>query len=150
MRFLLVTSRSRRMFDGGRSFAIRFIEDLEARPLWCTGHRADCRKGVEFYTIVSDACCAPGSERLSHADGRNLQGLPVLGDRAARDHDALLAQNLGNLAVRQGTLRVLGRNQLLDQCPDRGGGACTAGLCRDVTSEEILELEDAARREHEF
>src|SRR6267142_4653759 len=27
MRFLLVTSRSRRMFDGGKSFAIRFIEE---------------------------------------------------------------------------------------------------------------------------
>src|SRR5215467_16045201 len=46
MRFLLVTSRSRRMFDGGRSFAIRFMKAL----------RLAGQKGVEFYTIGRAGC----------------------------------------------------------------------------------------------
>src|SRR6267378_3838623 len=72
MRFLLVTSRSRRMFDGGRSFAMRFIEDLEvARVL---GHRAGACKGVEFYTIAPPGCYArrATSKGFPHADRGNL------------------------------------------------------------------------------
>src|SRR5882672_7469366 len=47
MRFLLVTSRLRRMFDGGRSFAIRFIEDLEvARARAWTSCRRLQRRGI--------------------------------------------------------------------------------------------------------
>src|SRR5713226_8591601 len=90
------------------------------------------------------------SKRLSHADGRDLQRLPVLGDGAAGDHDALLAQDLRDLAVRKRFARVLGGDQLLDQGPDRGRGAGAARLGGDVASEEVLELEDAARRKHEF
>ena len=42
---------------------------------------------------------AAASKRLSHAHRRNLQRLPVFGDGATRDHDALLAEDLGDLAV---------------------------------------------------
>src|SRR6266498_634128 len=90
------------------------------------------------------------SKRLSHADRRDLQRLAVLGDGAARDHDALLVQDFGDLAVGQGSPGVLGGDQLLDERPDGGGGAGAARLGGDVTSEEVLELEDAARRKHEF
>src|SRR5713226_317158 len=54
MRFLLVTSRSRRMLDGGKSFAIRFIEDCaESADFRQPRTQKPCpagRKGVEFYT----------------------------------------------------------------------------------------------------
>src|SRR6266540_4479541 len=90
------------------------------------------------------------SKRLSHADRRDLQRLAVLGDGAARDHDALLAEDFGDLAVRQGPSGVLGCDQLLDQRPDGGGGAGAARLGGDVAPEEVLELEDAPRREQEF
>src|SRR5213078_4285857 len=52
MRFLLVTSRSRRMFEGGRSLATRFIS--ETRPVRTSRTQKSypaARKGVEFYTI---------------------------------------------------------------------------------------------------
>src|SRR6185295_19045557 len=52
---------------------------------------------------------------FSHVDGENLQRFPVLGNRAPRDHDALLRQDVGNLPVGQGLARILGRYELLDQ-----------------------------------
>src|SRR5258705_3718789 len=150
MRFLLVTSRSRRMFDGGRSFAIRFIEGLEVACV--LGHRAGACKGVEFYTIAPTGCCArcAGSKGFPHAHRRNLQGLSVLGDGTARDHDALLTQNLRDLAVRQGSLAVFRGDELLDQRADRRGGASAPCLRGDVTSKKILELENSAGRKHEL
>jgi len=59
MRFLLVTSRSRRMFEGGRSLAIRFIEILKIGQLGFSRAQKSYpagRKGVEFYTIGSGGC----------------------------------------------------------------------------------------------
>src|SRR5689334_20322213 len=93
---------------------------------------------------------ARGSERLTQIYGRNVQRLPVLRDRAPGDHDPLLPEDLGNLAVRERPLRVLGCDQLLDERADGRGGARATGLRRDVAAEEILELEDASRRQHEF
>src|SRR5258706_10087592 len=90
------------------------------------------------------------SKRLSHADRRNLQRLPVLGDGATRDHDALLAEDIGDLAVRKRLSGILRGHQLLDQRPDGGGGARSSRLGGDVTPEEVLELENAARRKHEL
>src|SRR5882672_10669055 len=256
IRFLLVTSRSRRMFEGGRSFAMRFIETLEILPaetapggperrgilhqrlirsirrgmmleriVWMrmqtvfvlddlaiefVRHRVD--RGVQIRVValgddvfagdvtadfrlscetvhgedhadVDDVIeMAPdsgelildvaayrrcdrhvmpaddeiharrpfASKRLSHADRRNLQRLPVLGDGATRDHDPLLAEDIGDLAVRKRLSGVLCSHQLLDQRPDGGGGARAPRLGGDVTPEEVLELENAARRKHEF
>src|SRR5712691_11779610 len=90
------------------------------------------------------------SKRLSHADRGNLQRLPVLGDGAARDHDPLLAEDLGDLAVRKRFSGVLCSHQLLDQRPDGGGGARAPRLGGDVTPEEVIELENAARAKHEL
>jgi len=56
---LLVTSRSRRMFEGGRSLAIRFIETLKIGQAGPSRPQKPCpggRKGVEFYTIGSGGC----------------------------------------------------------------------------------------------
>src|SRR5262252_5367183 len=100
MRFLLVTSKSRRMFDGGRSFAIRFIENpgpaasVRLRTMPEPEKARDStlsRRGLR--------AARRRSQCLSHADRRDLQGFSVLGDRAARDHDALLPKDLGHLAV---------------------------------------------------
>src|SRR5512145_508232 len=90
------------------------------------------------------------SKRLSLVDGRNLQRFAVLCNRAPRDHDALLAEDLGDARVRQRRLRILRGNELLDERPDRGGGGGAARLGGHVAAEEILELEGAARRRHEF
>src|SRR5215510_6547193 len=109
------------------------------------------RRGIlHSRRAVASAGDAPGSERLSHADRRNLQRLSVLRDGAARDNDTLLAEDLRYLAVREGSFAVFRGDQLLDQRPDRGRGARAAGFRRNVASEEILELEYPARSEHEF
>src|SRR6266436_1671104 len=105
------------------------------------------RQGTRFKNEGKRPSC---SKRLSHADRRDLQRLAVLGDGAARDHDALLVQDFGDFAVGQGSPGVLGGDQLLDERPDGGGGAGAARLGGDVTSEEVLELEDAARRNMNF
>src|SRR5438094_10572411 len=60
------------------------------------------------------------SKRLSHAHRRNLQRLPVLCDAATCDHDALLAEDLGDLAVRKRFSGILCGNQLLEQRADGG------------------------------
>src|SRR5258708_23959985 len=90
------------------------------------------------------------SKRFSHAHGRYLQRLAVLRDGATCDHDALLAEDLGDLAVRKGFPGILRGNQLLEQRPDSGRRAGAPSLGGDVTPEEVLELENAAPREHEL
>src|SRR6266513_161211 len=100
-------------------------------------------RGVQIRRVLA-------SEGLSHAHGRNLQRLPVLGDGATCDHDALLAEDLGDLAVRKRLSRVLCGNQLLEQRPDSGRRTRAPRLGGDVTPEKVLELENAARREHEL
>src|SRR3990170_7408011 len=93
----------------------------------------------------------PGlSDRFAQTDWQYLHGFAVFCDGAARHDDALLAENLGNLAVRERLPGVLGAHHLLDQRADRGARGGAAALGGDVTAEEILELEDAARSEHEF
>src|SRR5690349_3201262 len=154
MRFLLVTSRSRRMFEGGNSFAIKFIEGLGSPARVRLDTVPTARKGVEFYAIaerpLKSRATRSISKGLSEADRRDLQRLPVLGDGAAGDHDALLTEDFRDLAVRQGSLAILRGDQLLDQGPDRRCGAGTTRFRSDMTSEEILELEDSTRREHEL
>src|SRR5437764_2916396 len=81
------------------------------------------RRGDRHVTPADDeihARRAFASKRLSHAHGRYLQRLAVLRDGATRDHDALLAEDLGDLAVRKGFPGILGGNQLLEQRPDSG------------------------------
>src|SRR5215467_3784955 len=58
MRFLLVTSRSRRMFDGGKSFAIRFIEGPGARR-GVTPTDGRKRRGILHYRATR---CAPRAQ----------------------------------------------------------------------------------------
>ncbi len=84
------------------------------------------------------------SKGLSHAHGGNLQRLPVLGDGATRDHDALLVEDLGDLAVRKRLSGVLCGNQLLEQRPDSGRRTGASRLGGDVAPEEVFELENAA------
>src|SRR5882672_707209 len=149
MRFLLVTSRSRRMFDGGRSFAMRFIEDFEV-PRARTSCRRLQRRGILHHRAARLCARRATSKGFPHADRGNLQRLSVLGDGAARDHDALLPQNLRDLAVRQRSFAVFRGDQLLDQRTDRRGGASAARLRSHVTPEKIFELENPTRREHEL
>ena len=59
------------------------------------------------------------SKSFSHADRGDLQGLTVLGDGAAGDHYALLAENVGYSAVRKGFSSVLGCDQLLELLPEK-------------------------------
>src|SRR5262249_1247227 len=64
MRFLLVTSKSRRMFDGGRSFAIRFIEDPgPAARCAC----AQCR-GLKRRGILHDHAGSRARQAAAHSD----------------------------------------------------------------------------------
>src|ERR671915_718703 len=90
------------------------------------------------------------SQGLSLVYGRDLQGLAILRDRAPRDHDALLAEDLRDARVRQRRARVLGGDELLDERADRGRGGGAARFGGDVAAEEIFELECAARRSHEL
>src|SRR5450755_1500743 len=89
-------------------------------------------------------------KRRAQVHRRNMQRIAVLGDSAASYHDALLAKNLGDLAVGKRPAAVLGGNQLLEQRADRGGLTCAARISGDVAAEEILQLEIPARRRHEF
>src|SRR3974377_2043697 len=106
MRFLLVTSRSRRMFEGGRSFAIRFIS---------SGARGPVQTAEKAWNSTLSGGPLRGrrsrSTTLPNADRGNLERLPVLGDRASSDDDALLAQDFGDLAVRQRALGILRGDQ---------------------------------------
>src|SRR5712692_6845447 len=94
--------------------------------------------------------CSHGSwsKGLSLVDGGNLQCFAILGNGAARDDDALLAEDLRDARVRERRLRILRGDQLLDERADRGRGGGAARLGGDVAAEEILELEGAARRRH--
>src|SRR5262245_15122348 len=83
-------------------------------------------------------------------DGEYLQRLAILGHGATRNDDPLLRQYLRDLPVRERLAGVFRHHQLLDQRADGGAGRRSAGVGRDVTSEEVLELVDAARRMHVF
>jgi hypothetical protein len=86
--------------------------------------------------------------RLAQVGGRDAQRLAVLGHGAARALDALLLEHLGDLAVRQRLLDVLGRHELLDQRAHRGARRVAAGLGAQRRAEEVLQLEGAERRRH--
>src|SRR6266700_585513 len=86
--------------------------------------------------------------RFAHVDGWNLQRFPVLRDRPPRDEDTLIAEEVGNPAVGQRRLGILGANELLDQRPDRRSGRRAPGIGRHVAAEEVLELVGPALREH--
>src|SRR5690606_15031008 len=51
---------------------------------------------------------------LPVARRRDVQGFAVLRDGAARDLDALIRQNAGDLVVAQRLLRIFGRDELAD------------------------------------
>src|SRR2546427_13267484 len=94
--------------------------------------------------------CSHGSwsKGLSLVDGGNLQCFAILGNGAARDDDALLAEDLRDARVRQRRLGGLRGDPLLDGCADRGRGGGGARPGGDVAAEEVLELDGGARRRH--
>src|SRR5712691_12218857 len=71
----------------------------------------------------------------------NAELLPVLGYRAPRDSEALPAQDLGDLLVRQRLAPVLGGHEVPDVLLDGDGGDHLAGVRGDAAVEEVLELE---------
>src|SRR5215510_15252286 len=90
----------------------------------------------------------PSLEGFAQVDGRNVYGLTILRDRAARDDDPLLAEDLRDLAVRERLEPILRADQLLDQRANRGRRAGAARVGGDMAAKEVLELENAARRGH--
>src|SRR5690606_33147695 len=98
-----------------------------------------------------DRTAGRGSAReltpLPVARRRDVQGFAVLRDGAARDLDALIRQNPGDLVVAQRLLGIFGRDELAD-LRAHGGRGLLAVLAREVAREEIAKLEDAARSVH--
>lgn len=88
------------------------------------------------------------SYRLTEFDRRNIQRFPIFGNRPASDDDALLPQQIRNLAIRKRFSSILGINQLFDQRTNGRGGARTTRLGCDMAAKEVFELEDATRRCH--
>src|SRR5690606_29322167 len=84
---------------------------------------------------------------LPVARRRDVQGFAVLRDGAARDLDALIRQNAGDLVVAQRLLRIFGRDELAD-LRAHGRRGLLAVLAREVAREEVAKLEDAARGMH--
>src|SRR5690606_96702 len=87
-------------------------------------------------------------QSLTLAGWCDAEGLPVLGHGAARHLDALFFQQAGDLAVAQRLARIFRSHQLLDDGADGRGGAFAALSGTDMAGEEVLQLEDAARRVH--
>src|SRR5215207_8106893 len=77
--------------------------------------------------------------------------LPVFCDGAAGDVDTGFTQLVDDGVVRQRLARALGVDQLLDAVAYRFGRMRVAAVRRrDRRGEEVLQLEDAPRRRHEF
>src|SRR5688572_18579937 len=74
---------------------------------------------------------------------RYSQCLPVFGDGAARDLDAVLQQQVGERGIGQRLVGRLRGDQALDHGLDRGRRAGPALGRLDVAREEILELVEA-------
>src|SRR5690606_11095878 len=89
-------------------------------------------------------------QTLTLAGWRDAERLAVLGHGAARHLDALILQQAGDLAVAERLAHVFRGHQLLDDGADGGGGTFAALDRAHVAGEEILQLEDAARRVHVF
>jgi hypothetical protein len=66
------------------------------------------------------------SNILAEVGGLYVHRLAVLGDRAARNLDALLRQDVGDAVIGERLLAVLGGDELLDERADRGRGAGAA------------------------
>src|SRR3569623_463757 len=90
------------------------------------------------------------NQLFSFVGGRDRHGLAVFRHRAARDIDALVTENRGDLAVAERLAMILGGDQLFDQRADRSRGTHAAGRGADMAGKEIFEFEDAARRPHVF
>src|SRR5688500_18211547 len=93
-----------------------------------------------------------GPERASDpapdARGKDPELLPVLGYRAARDVQAVGAQQVRDLLVGERILRVLLRDQVLDPVARGARRNILAVVGGEPAGKEELELEDAARRLH--
>src|SRR4029079_13880999 len=79
---------------------------------------------------------------------RNAERLAIFGDRAPRDQHALARQDLGDAAVRERLVRLLGRHQLADLGADRRRRHLGAVARCHVTGKKVAELEHAAMRVH--
>src|SRR5690606_38971954 len=82
--------------------------------------------------------------------GGDVHALPVLGDSAPRDIDPLLLlQHLGNGVVGQDVAYRFCLDQLADAVAHRLGRVLIATIAGgDGGGEEVLHLEQAARRRH--
>src|SRR5438309_3699862 len=78
----------------------------------------------------------------------NAKLLPVFGYRASRDGEALPAQDLGDLLVRQRLARVFGGHEVPDVLLDGDRGDHLPGVRGDAAVEEVLELEQPLGRLH--
>src|SRR6185312_16390906 len=85
---------------------------------------------------------------LTLARRRNAERLAIFGDRAPRDQHALARQDLGDAAVRERLVRLLGRHQLADLGADRRRRHLGAVARSDVAGKKVAKLEHAAMRVH--
>lgn len=68
------------------------------------------------------------SHRLAQIGRGNAQGFAVFGDGAAGDLDALFGEHVGEVAVGEGFVGALGRDELFDQRAHSGAGGIAAGF----------------------
>src|SRR2546423_15081773 len=88
----------------------------------------------------------PSNPRLALARAGDLHLVAVLRDGAARQLDALPGENLDDLVVRHGVVRVLFLDKLLDAQLDDAGRDLLALLVQHPFGEEAPKLYDALRR----
>src|SRR5205085_9002533 len=85
-------------------------------------------------------------DRLALARAGYLHLVAVLRDSAARQLDALPDENLDDLIVRNGVVRVLFLDELLDAELDDAGRDLLALFVEHALGEEAPQLDDARRR----
>src|SRR2546423_1608038 len=85
-------------------------------------------------------------DRFALARAGDLHLVAVLRDGAARQLDALPDENLDDLVVRYGVVRVLFLDELLDAELDDAGRDLLALLVQHALGEEAPKLDDALRR----
>src|SRR5215207_9910622 len=103
----------------------------------------------ELKTVLHSSFITPHSPlnyRLALARAGDRHLVAVLRHGAARQLDALLGQNLDDLVVGDGVVRVLLLDQLLDPELDDAGRDLLALLVQHALGEEAAQLDDALRR----
>src|SRR5215204_3186487 len=128
---------------GGRGPLTCPAPSARALALLCTAKPSGV--GRQFRACLDDIR-RPSHDRLALARARNLHLVAVLRNGAARQLDALPGQNLDDLVVRDGVVRVLLLDQLLDPKLNDAGRDLLALLVEHALGEEAPQLDDALRR----